>query len=100
MPGLISGVRMMRPPLRRAWCRREDVGERFGVADPLGGIGREPRPARLRELVVPRPLIALGDAPFGGDEPAFFEPMHGLIEGAVAHVERAARARFDPLRDL
>ena len=61
---------------------------------------REMRTSSARQPVVARTASLLRDSPLGNEYVSLLEPVQGLHERGVLHREAAARAIFEPLRDL
>ena len=78
----------------------ENAAHHLRVAEPSRGLGAEVRAPGGRHAVVPRAPVVLGDAPLGGDEPALFHAVKGVVERAVVDVERAAGVVLEPGGDL
>ena len=89
-----DGRRVMRCGWRATGCR-----DRFGVAQPGGGLGAQALAAGGRELVVAGAPVVLARAPLGAEPAASFHALQRLIERAVVDAERAVRALLEPGRD-
>src|SRR5688572_17193697 len=53
-----------------------------------------------REVVVPGPPIVVGRSPLALDQPALFEAVERLVQGAVQQLESSIASPIEPVRDL
>jgi hypothetical protein len=86
-PSLCAGLRVERRSHRR------------DHALPTLHVLAQPHTAGRRERVETRAAIVLGDAPFGGEQPAMLEPVERGVHGALFDAQRAAGDLLDAQKD-
>src|SRR5262245_55809577 len=79
--------------------RVHDSADRVHELGPAVALARQLRLASGRELVIPRPLVGLADAPLGLQPSAFHETVQRGIEGAGLDLEEVVGLRADRLAD-
>src|SRR6187399_1145418 len=78
----------------------ENAGHGLRVAHPRRRLLLEVRLPPGSHLVVARAAAVLRDPPLGRNELAPLEAVEPLVERAIVHVERAARALLEPAGNL